>query len=118
VIIDEARASDCPLGFTPGQTGVEQNPDQNALRPGWRNDVLRHEARWDEVRLPGSATTWQMAVRSHAHGPPASADPGKVRLRAECWSASVGEPWRVHVLVTMTEDAVRELPAEPGAWQV
>jgi len=118
VIIDEARANDCPLGFTPGQTGVEQNPDQDALPPGWGNDVLRHEARWDEVLLPGSAATWQMAVRSHAHGPPASADPGKVLLRAECSSASGGEPWRVQVLVTMTGDAVRELPAEPGAWQV
>jgi hypothetical protein len=24
----------------------------------------------------------------------------------------------VHVPVTMTEDAVRELPADPGAWNV
>lgn len=31
VIIEEARGGDCPVGFTPGQDGVEQHPDQDAL---------------------------------------------------------------------------------------
>jgi hypothetical protein len=117
VIIEEARSSDCPVGFTPGQSGVEQHPDQDALPPGWRNDTLRHEARWDEL-LPGSAATWQMALRGQRQAAGTSAEPGKVRLRAECTAARSGEPWQVHVPVTVTEDAARELPADPGAWSL
>jgi hypothetical protein len=117
VIIEEARGGDCPVGFTPGQTGVEQHPDQDALPPGWRNDALRHEAHWGEL-LPGSAATWQMALRSQRQVSGPSTDPGKMRLRAECTAASGGEPWLVHVPVTMTEDAARELPADPGAWSL
>jgi hypothetical protein len=117
VIIEEARGGDCPLGFTAGQTGVEQHPDQDALPPGWRNDVLRHEARWDAL-MPGSAATWQMAIRNQAQEPGTSADPGKVRLRAECRPVSGGEPWRVHVPVTITVEAVHELPGNPEAWNL
>ncbi len=114
VIIEEARAHDCPLGFTPGQTGVEQYPDQDALPPGWRNDPLRPEARRAERLLPGRAATWQMALRQRDRG--IDADPSKVRLRAECIAALGGEPWLVEVPVTMTEDAMRDFPIEPGAW--
>ena len=113
MIIEEARGGDSPLGFTPGQTGVEQHPDQDALPPGWRNDVLRHEASWTALS-PGSAATWQMAVRSRAYQPSASADLGKLRLRAECTATTGGEPWQVNVPVTLTGDAVRELPADPA----
>jgi hypothetical protein len=117
VIIEEARGGDCPVGFTAGQTGVEQHPDQDALPPGWRNDVLRHEACWDAL-LPGAAATWQMALREHGPGKAGEADPSKIRLRAECTAASGGEPWRVHVPVTLTADAMSDMPAEPGAWQL
>ena len=38
-----------------GQSGIAWHPDQDGLPPGWRNDVLRHEAIWDRVLHPGAA---------------------------------------------------------------
>jgi hypothetical protein len=64
--------------------------------------------------VPGAAATWRMALRDR----PEEADPSKVRLRAECRAVPCGEPWRVQVPVTLTADAIRDMPAEPGAWQV
>jgi hypothetical protein len=106
VTIAEARGNDCPLGFTPGQTGVEQYPDQDSLAPEWRMDVLRDEATSDEL-LPGSAATWQMAFREqlrHRH-----VGPEAIRLRAECTPMGGGDSWGIPVPVTVTDQAAREL---------
>ena len=106
VRLEEARGNDCIIGFTPGQTGVAQHPDQDTLPPGWRNDVLRHEAGWAEL-APGAAATWQLAQRN---GVREGADGReRIRLSAECEPAGGGQSWRVHVPVTMTVDAERAL---------
>jgi hypothetical protein len=83
------------------------------LPPGWRDDVLRQEARWDLLLL-GAAATWQMAVRERGAG--ADADPDKVRLRAECTAASGGEQSLVQVPVTMGDDAAEALMPEPNVY--
>lgn len=107
VSVAEARAGDCPLGFTAGQDGVEQYPDEDALPPGWRMDVLRHEAAWHEPLAPGTAATWQMAYRRQLPG--RGGGWGRITLRAEAVPAGGGEPWRVPVAVTLSDDADREL---------
>jgi hypothetical protein len=71
-----------------------------------RTPVLRGE-------LPGSAATWQMAVRAGApqRRPSMSgADDGpQIRLSAECTPAGGGDGWRVEVPVTHGRDVTRSL---------
>jgi hypothetical protein len=107
VTIAEARGNDCPLGFTPGQTGVEQNPGQDQLPPGWRNDPLRHEAGWDEPLPAGGAATWQMAFRDQLRRQ--GAGPEDIRLRAVCTAAEGDKPWHVSIPVTLSDEALQEL---------
>jgi hypothetical protein len=107
LVIDEARANDCPLGFSIGQTGVETYVDFEALPAGWRNDPVRPEARWTQTLLPGSAATFEMRLRRQ---PGERADPGKIRVRAECTPIEGGEPWIVNVPVTVTPSAADKLP--------
>jgi hypothetical protein len=107
VTIAEARENECPLGFTPGQTGVEQHPEQDSLPPGWRNDPLRHEAAWTEQVLPGEAATWQMAFREQLRRQ--RAGPESIRFRAECTAVAGGKSWQVPVPVTVNGQAEREL---------
>lgn len=113
VIISEARANDCPVGFTPGQSGVTQHPDQDSLPPGWRNDVLRHEAVWDEWLLPGTSATWQMAYREQQRGHGPLADPTKIQFRVVC-SAASGETWPVIMPVSVTSGAMEALRDASG----
>lgn len=108
--LDEARAGDCPVGFTTGQHGVAQNPEQDALPPGWRNDVLRHEASWHEVLTPGGTATFQIAVRKSVI--PQLRDSTKIQLRAEC-SAVGKETWQVAVPVAVTDAAARVVSKRP-----
>jgi hypothetical protein len=105
VFITEARADDCPVGFIPDQHGVEQHPDKKRLPPGWPNDVLRREATWDEWIVPGASTTWRLKSREQVR----SAETSKIKLRAECQSAS-GESWAIHVPLKVmpgAENAIR-----------
>ncbi len=113
VIIIEARPHDCPVGFTPGQWGVAQHPDQDSVPPGWRDDTLRHEAVWDQWLLPGTPATFQMAYREQLWAHSIPADPAKIQLRAEC-SAVSGEPWLVGVPVTVTPAAAQVLRDASG----
>jgi hypothetical protein len=113
VIISEARPDDCPVGFTPGQWGVAQHPDQGSLPQGWRDDPLRHEAVWDQSLVPGTPATFQMAYRQQVQGH-RPADPARIQFRAEC-SAESGETWPVAVPVQVTPDAAQALRDASGS---
>ena len=97
-----ANTDNCPLGFRPGQAGVETWTDEDSLPPGWKNDTTRHEARRDEPLTPGASDQWIMAYRKVEYQPGDSA--GGLSLRAEGTLAS-GEAWSVPVTVDVTEAA-------------
>ena len=106
-----ANPDDCLIGFRPGQSGVETWPDPDSLPPGWKNDTTRHEARRDEMLLPGAADQWVMAFRKaeYEHGERATG----LSLRAEGTLAS-GETWAVPLIVEITEAARKRLPVTFG----
>ena len=106
-----ANPDDCLIGFRPGQSGVETWPDTESLPPGWKNDTTRHEARRDEMLLPGEADQWVMAFRKVEYGLGERAT--GLSLRAEGTLAS-GETWAVPLVVEVTEAARNRLPLTFG----
>jgi hypothetical protein len=73
--------------------------------PGWRNDVLRHEAVWTDLLLPGHSATWQMGPRREYKEQHKRLEQGSIPMRAECQPWDVEQPWLVPVEASLTTGA-------------
>jgi hypothetical protein len=101
-----ANPADCMIGFQTGQEGVETWPDAETLPPGWKNDTTRHEARLDQLLVPGTHGRWIMTYRKAEYEP--GEGNGELSLRADGTLVS-GEAWSAPVAVEVTEAARKRL---------
>jgi hypothetical protein len=106
IMIQEARNMDGPIGFKPGQDGVETWPGEQYLTEGflpcWQSDSLRPVAQREALMTPGTSAVWCMQLRSTAE---MSGGAEAVRLAAMCWSARDWQAWQVPVPVTISDQA-------------
>lgn len=109
VLIQEARNMDGPVGFKPGQTGVDhelpwpqEHDETEGVLPAWRPDSLRPVADWPDRMAPGSAAVWGMQLRRTADMGGGSV---AVRLKALCWADRDDQVWETVVPVTFSDRA-------------
>ena len=101
-----ANLADCTIGFKTGQESVETWPEAASLPPAWKNGTTRHEARRDELLVPGAYAGWIMVFRKAEYG--SGEGSGGLSLRAEGTLMS-GEPWSAPVAAEITEAARKRL---------
>jgi hypothetical protein len=106
VVVQEARNSDGPVGFKPGQNGVghelpwpQEEDEVEGVLPAWRADSLRPVADWTDRMAPGSAAVWGMQIRRSADMAGGSV---AVRLKALCWADRDDQMWEIPVPVTFS----------------
>lgn len=114
VVVQEARNMDCPVGFKPGQDGVETwtEPgfyEANGLLPAWQADTMRPVADWNSRMAPGTAAVWGMDERSTFE---MSAGGEAVRFKALAWAERDGQTWELPLPLTITPQAFARLGGE------
>jgi hypothetical protein len=116
VVVQEARNMDSPVGFKPGQNGVETRTEPgfyeaDGCLPAWQADSLRPLADWPERMAPGTAAVWLMQFRSTAE---MSAGADGVRFKALAWAESDEQVWELPLPVTLTNNAIDVIASKAG----
>lgn len=116
VVVQEARNMDSPLGFKPGQEGVETWTEPgfyqaNGFLPGWQSDGLIPLAERRERMAPGTAAVWLMELRSTVQ---MSAGTDGVRFKALAWAERDDLRWEIPLPVTLTNNAIDRIAQKAG----
>jgi hypothetical protein len=106
VAVQEARNSDCPIGFNRQQYGVssELPPalEAEGILPAWKSDTVHPLADWTQRMAPGTAATWHMELR-HTVGTSAGAE--GVRFKALAWAERDEQRWELPLPVSIADNA-------------
>jgi hypothetical protein len=106
VVVQEARNSDCPIGFSRQQYGVpsELPPaiEAEGILPAWKSDTVHPLANWTQQMAPGTAATWHMELR---HGASTSSGADGVRFKALAWAERDEQRWELPLPVSITDNA-------------